>query len=109
MTAGHEEVLDLLRKWLGERTMLQCGFSFPAFRAFLRGRATRISSVEVALLSDEPRSYRSGSEIVRWNTPNGGYLRTWDISAALLFRRLLLHQRFPLARYISHRHRRRAQ
>lgn len=56
MRATREEAFDIFRRWLSDRTVLECTFSFPVFRSRFRARLREISADELKLWSDDTTS-----------------------------------------------------
>jgi hypothetical protein len=53
MRVGRSEALDILSKWLSERTLLRCDLSFSEFAACFRGRVIALTADRLQLLSDD--------------------------------------------------------
>ena len=53
MRAKREEAFDLFRKWLSDRTLLECSLSFPSFRSRFRARLRSVSDDDLKLWSDD--------------------------------------------------------
>ncbi len=53
MRVGRSEALDIFSKWLSERTLLRCDFSFWEFAACFRGRIVSLSDDRLQVLSDD--------------------------------------------------------
>lgn len=53
MRVGRSEALDILNKWLSERTLLRCDLSFSGFAACFRGRIVSLTDDRVQILSDD--------------------------------------------------------
>ena len=51
MKAGRGEALDLIRKWLSERALLQCNLDVKHIAATFRARVRAISDDRITLLS----------------------------------------------------------
>jgi hypothetical protein len=65
MRTGRDEAFDLFRKWLSERTLLECTLSFPAFQSRFRARLREISGEDLKLWSDD-----TVSELALWVAPS---------------------------------------
>jgi hypothetical protein len=56
MKAGRSEALDVVRKWLSERALLQCNLDVKRIAATFRARVRAISDDRITLLSDDTTS-----------------------------------------------------
>jgi hypothetical protein len=50
------ELLDIFRKWLSERALLECYFAFPDYEAIFRGKILEVTDDHVKVASDDTTS-----------------------------------------------------
>ena len=56
MKAGRNEALDVVRKWLSERALLQCNLDLRRIAVVFQARVRAISDDQIKLLSDDTTS-----------------------------------------------------
>lgn len=87
MRVEHAEAIDLLRKWLSERMLLECSMNFPTFRARFRARMARFDGRVFGLVSDDLCN-ELAMTLAPWMV--FGYGESADIETATEFRGLLV-------------------